>query len=383
MKKITLIASVIALVLLVYLIGSVTRSISSIHDNKLTFIRNSKGNYWEANSTNIQLAIDDLDSGGTVWLPGARIFEITQTIIVNEGIMLDMGGASFKLPEETNIRVVELKNKAGIRNGDIDVAGHRTWHDSYTAFLEPNSCIFLNANSYIESATIENMYLDSIGLGYNEPDYYDDYHSGRGYGIHFYAGDQDTPQRISGVTVRDVYFRSFKHAIFLQNERGNSGSEEAHIDGNTFDYLFFHANEVGINMSRNPEDTSRQKSSLSGNVFNMMQFQSGWGSWWGGEEIAHQYILISGYNNIFTNVMGWDAGHLRVSNGEACIDVPEEECVEVIFTEDSKNTFISGRCGISDWYWGTGKYIDEGTNNTRFSVSSARLYIENVTKHGT
>ncbi|MCD4739609.1 right-handed parallel beta-helix repeat-containing protein [archaeon] len=55
----------------IYLVGSVTRTISDSQDNKETLIRNSNGNYWEPIGANIQVAIDDvaMSGGGKVWLP--------------------------------------------------------------------------------------------------------------------------------------------------------------------------------------------------------------------------------------------------------------------------------------------------------------------------
>jgi|GEM_PF-787873 len=375
--KIKITAFAIALILLTSSVLAV-RLISSSSDNIYTMIRNSKGNCWEATPSNIQLAIDDLEpEGGTVWLPGVKTFNITDTVVVKENVILDLGGSSLKLSPGINITMVELKNKAGIKNGVIDVAGHVTWHNSYTSFIQPHSCIFLNATSQIESALIENMALESIGLGYNESDYYSDNYSGRGYGIHLYAGNYSVPQKISGVVVRDSYFRAFANAILIQNDRDPKGNEPgAYIEGNTFEYLWFYGNEISLNISRNT-NAPKENCSVSGNVFNMIQFQTGTESWWGGEQITHRAIVADG-SNVFTNIIAWDPANIRHTDGQLCQDVAGWPCFQVEFTSDSESNYIIGRCGLSNDTDSYGKIINNGANNTRFSTDFGILNISSL-----
>jgi len=524
---------------------SATRTISSSNDNIYIMIRNSNGNYWEADSSNIQTAIDDLGSeGGIVWLPGAMRFNISNTIIVKENVILDLGGSALEIPYEGDLTIVELKDGSGIRNGIIDVAGHVGSHTgtsgssdfhTYTNFTIPHSAIFLNASSYIESALIEDIYLDSIGLGYNNnirhffyiyfndstnnnffenpenlidgytsnyatgngtdsillndntydpispqgyygprnitqvylrayvqhtnssknitltpvfadgslgdvhllgyrsspyytafaeitndtnapspwtwqdlenltcyvnisaepeynvlvsmiqitvytdsvPAYHDPTFSGRGYGIHFYAGNTSVPQKISGVKVSRVTLRNFKHAIFIQNERDpGMGEPGAHIDGNYFEDLWINANERSINISRNT-DASRDDCSISGNVFNLLEFQTGTGSSWGGQAITWNHMSISGYNNIFKHVSCWDLWNLRTPpNGTLCYENGNQNCTSIIFTNDAENTFMSGRCFLSTYA------IDNGINTTILDTGASQLTIPSIIQRG-
>ena len=63
--------------------SSQNRIISISSDNIYTMIRNSNGNNWEANSINIQKAINDPNNkSGIVWLPGNKEFYLTKTIVV-------------------------------------------------------------------------------------------------------------------------------------------------------------------------------------------------------------------------------------------------------------------------------------------------------------
>ena len=546
MKVIHMLMFSLIMLMLISSAFSATRTISSSSDNIYIMIRNSNGNYWEADSSNIQVAIDDLGSeGGIVWLPGAMRFNISDTIIVKENVMLDLGGSALEIPNEGDLTIVELKDGSGIRNGGIDVAGHVGSHtgnydfQTYSNFTTPHSCIFLNASSYIESALIEDMYLESISLGYEnniahyfyiyfndstdnnfwensenlvdgstinlatgngtdsillndntydpiytqgyygprnitnvylrayvnysdsnrnitltpvfadgsygdvhqvsyrsspgytnwvqimydtnapspwtwqdlenltcyvnasvEPGYnvsvsiiniivytnstlaqHDPTHSGSGYGIHLYAGNVSVPQRISGVKVISTYLRSFKHGIFIENKRDpSSGEAGAHIDGNTFEDLWIHASTIGINISRNT-NASRDDCSTSGNVFNMIQFQAGDGSWWGGEWTTHHEIAADGYNNVFQNIMCWDAGNLYVESEQRCIDAGEP-CINLILTNDSEKTYFRGLCGLSNCQWCTGRSIDNGTNNIKLDTATSDLIINNIIQKG-
>jgi len=298
-------------------VGSLTRTISNSNDNVYTFIRNSNGNYWEAASANIQLAINDLNNkSGTVWLPGGKVFYLTETLIIHKNVILDMGGSSFKLPQGVNANVVELKDGSGVKNGVIDVSGHDSeWPGEYTtntSFTIPSACIYLNASSYINSASIENVFLEAISDGYNlpaengHPRFYSNNYSGLGYGIYLHATDTNVPQRISNLSVKHVYLRSFKIGIYLNNERHSIGNEiGAFIERNSFEYLWFYSVSWGINITRDkliPKD----KCSVSYNRFNMIQMETGQQSWWGGEELTWGFVHTDGVGNSFTNLMMWD-----------------------------------------------------------------------------
>lgn len=519
---------------------SISRVISSSGDNIYTMIRNSNGNYWEAQPGNIQVAIDDLGpDGGTVWLPGDSIFNITDTVVVRDNVMLEMTGSCIKLPPGPGMNMVELKNGAGIRDGIIDVAGHEYFWESYTSFLEPNSAIFINATSNIESALIENMNLESISLGYNNsvyhyftirfnsssensgwensanlvdsststyatgnetdsirldnntyvtsyqqgyygprnitnvyirayvqesnasknvtlmpyfpggfgdahllsyrssagytnwveitndtnapspwtwpdlknldcylnasagpgysanvsivemlvitnstPAFYDPTFSGRGYGIHLYAGNYSVPQKITGVLVKDTYIRAFAHGVFIQNERDPQGNEPgAHINGNTFEFMWFYGNEIQVNISRNSA-APRENCSISGNVFSMIQFQTGTESWWGGEQFTHKTIVSDGYSNVFTGIVGWDPANIRHTDGRLCQDVLGNPCYQVVFNNDSESNYILGMCGLENDTDSYGKFYNNGTKNTRFGTSFGRLNISSVMTRG-
>jgi len=356
---------------------SVDRIISVTNDNIYTFIRNSNGNYWKANADNIQVAINDLDNNsGIVWLPGNKTFYLSKTIVIHRNIVLDMGGAEFRLPNGVNTNVVELKDGAGIKNGNIDVSGHTGSREiiprfrTNTSFTIPSACIFLNASSYIESALIENMVLESISDGYSNPgpdpqQFYSSNYSGSGYAIHLFASNVSSPQLISGVKARHLYLRSFRIGIYLNNNRNpGTGENGAFIRSNSFEFIWFLSVSYGVNLSRNT-GVSRDKCDISHNNFDMMQYQTTGGSYWGGEELCWEYMHIEGYSNSFTNFMLWDYSANHRGNGPA-IDL----------TSDSSLCYLRGYgCGDT-WF------RNNGTNNTIMLIgeNNINLFLGKITE---
>ena len=118
-----------------------------------------------------------------------------------------------------------------------------------------------------------------------------------------------------------------------------------------------------INISRNT-DVDRVKCSTSGNIFNLLQFQTGMSSYWGGDQISWRIITADGYRNIFTNIMGWDADALRGDGNW------------IIFTSDSDHCYINGRSGLTE------RCIDNGQNNTRLCFGWSELTIDSLITKG-
>lgn len=354
-RKIEILASFAVLLLLsAGSTVSLTRTITSTNDNIYTFIRNSNGKFWAANSDNIQVAINDLDNNsGTVWLPGCKTFWISKTIIIWRNITLDMLGAEFKIGNDDDITMVELKDGSGIKNGVLDASGHITWHVVNSTFGIPNACIFLNASSNINSALIENMNLYSISDGYEEEDYYSDNHTGAGYGIYLYASNITSKQLIANVYVERVFLHAFRIGIYLNNERNPGvGEEGAFIRDNTFKYIQLNAVSYGINISR-CTNASPEVSDVLYNHFNQIQSQTGNGSYWGGQWLSFGCIHVEGYGNSFTNVYLWDYTNKHQGDGPA-----------IDFDSDSTHCYIQGLLSTDAWLsWG-------GNDNTLFKTGA-------------
>jgi len=284
-----------------------------------------------------------------------------------------MGGSEFRLPSGVNTNVVELKDSSAIRNGVIDVSGHQ--HDgvttpapqsawtSNTSFATPSACIYLDAKSYIESATIEHMTIEAISDGYNlmgpnPPRFYSSNYWGLGYGIYLHATNTNTPQRISNLSVKHVYLRAFEIGIYLRNQRNpGSGENGAFIQYNSFEYLWFYSVSYGIEISR-VTSAGKDECSTAFNRFNMIQFQTGKQSYWGGEELTWSNIGTDDQGNSFTNIMMWDYTGSHRGNGPA-----------IEFTADSENSFFH-IYGLAD-----GWLDNSGTNNNLILVGEGEVNI--------
>ena len=105
-KRLFLILVVALFLVTAPLVLSVTRTISAGYDDLSTFIVNSNGNYWEANGSYIQAAINDLGvfgpyaggyggPHGTVWLPANSTLVTNGTIVIEEHVTLDLQGSTI------------------------------------------------------------------------------------------------------------------------------------------------------------------------------------------------------------------------------------------------------------------------------------------------
>ena len=94
------------------------RIITNNSDNVITMIRNTKGNIWESDGANLQLAIDDLDdqNSGSVYI-GNNI-EVSSTIIIDEDfISLDFQGNSVTLTSDVEfIRLTDGVDYYSVEN---------------------------------------------------------------------------------------------------------------------------------------------------------------------------------------------------------------------------------------------------------------------------
>lgn len=80
-------------------------------DTRKTMIWNSNGNYWDATGTNIQVAINDLTSGGTVLLPSGIIY--FDKIWINDNIVLQgkgVGSTILRGENGANVKLIEANS---------------------------------------------------------------------------------------------------------------------------------------------------------------------------------------------------------------------------------------------------------------------------------
>lgn len=140
-----IISLLIILTLLVVSVASVTRIISDSSDQIFTFIRNSDGKYWSASEENIQIAIDDLINGGTVWLPATEFTPSSTIYLKNNITLIGSGiGATIIKPSSTYGSVIiraNNKNNVSISSMTIDAnnaMGNGIFFDGVSDFLIEN-----------------------------------------------------------------------------------------------------------------------------------------------------------------------------------------------------------------------------------------------------
>ena len=172
-------ALVVTLVFIGQIAVSSTERISSdTVENIVVFIYNSKGNFWPATGPNLQLAIDDLTTGGTIY---GNEFNITinSPIVWDEGINFEGAGKAsiLYLADGVNDDVIQINGKSNIlisgicirANGDaqtdnsvscIDITGtsnNITIRDSY---LYEGSKSLIDCQEGSSNILIEGNHLD-------------------------------------------------------------------------------------------------------------------------------------------------------------------------------------------------------------------------------
>ncbi|GAG27488.1 unnamed protein product, partial [marine sediment metagenome] len=77
-------------------------------------IRNTNGNWWEPVGENVQLAINDLTNGGTVWV-GSDV-TISSPIKPKNSVYVDFLNNIVTLAADINFTYVERCSRASIKN---------------------------------------------------------------------------------------------------------------------------------------------------------------------------------------------------------------------------------------------------------------------------
>jgi len=213
---------------------SLNRTITDTQDTFTTFIKNSNGNYWIANSSNVQVAIDELGSdGGIVWLPGSDNFTITSTLIIRDKIRLEMQGST--IAPSGDFDVISLRPGSQIKGGIINVSSVGTFDSSAITFNATDNYSFRNHIS-----RIQDLELISASL--------------RGTGILF-ATQGSTAQAIVNTETNNVRMIDFEYGILLNNTGTN-----AYIKSNTFSDIYGHGNKYFIKVFES-------QSAIEGNYF--------------------------------------------------------------------------------------------------------------------
>lgn len=227
---------------------SVNRTITTSGDDITTFVRNSNGNYWSASDTNIQLAINDLSSGGTVWIPGNTTITITNDIDMADNINLIGEGSSsvLFLGNGADIDMLEITGKENILIEKIRFDGNNVSNAGTLNLIEITGATAKNI-------TIQNCYFINCQAGSMI-----DCEEGTSYitiADNFFKETEASASHPAGVwlagqhcIVKNNYFENvYGCGIVMESETGSLPSSWHIIDGNVITGETSH----GIHMERN------------------------------------------------------------------------------------------------------------------------------------
>jgi hypothetical protein len=116
-----------------------------------TMIRNSNGKYWSATGANLQLAINDVDGNGTVYLPQGT-FTITTNIIIESGVKLQGSGMDstiLKAADSTYVAPIHTTNENNISIYDLTIDGNEDNGATGNAINIGNCTDFFVNNVYL------------------------------------------------------------------------------------------------------------------------------------------------------------------------------------------------------------------------------------------
>ena len=263
---------------------SLTRTISDTHDDMDTFIRNSKGNYWEATGDNIQIAIDDLSStnGGTVWV-GSDV-TLYSTIYMNDKVQLDFQNNKVTLGNNIEFVIFTECQWASVKNAYVTPSTYHT-KSIIVVYCDPSS----GWDEHCRHNTVENIRIV-------ESSAYTRQHNWTG--IHLKMdGDSD----IALNTFRDVSMYGCRNGILLESNHNG-----AWANGNYFENIWISRFINGVWFD------DIDGNSFNANVFTNVKLQtidgdgSEGGQPTGYTEPMYGFRNICGNANHFDHCLVWD-----------------------------------------------------------------------------
>lgn len=179
--KVEVIGAIIFVAMLVAVsAAAVTRTITDSTDNSYTFIRNSNGKYWEATGANLQTAIDDLTTGGTVYVPAGTI-NVTSQVLIKNKVWLKgsgIGNTVIRQADATTFThsVIWAETRNNFTISDMTIDGNRVGvTDNYNEILVEycknfiiRDIVMINPTKmglsvkYSSSGMISNIYCSGI-----------------------------------------------------------------------------------------------------------------------------------------------------------------------------------------------------------------------------
>lgn len=233
---------------------SVDRTITNSGDNSYTFIRNSKGHYWEPTGANLQLAMNDLgDSGGTIWV-GSDITLASELRFTYSNMILDFEGHKVTLGADISfLNVTDGVWYSTVRNVRVDVSNGQT-KSIIILYAPPNGgWAYRIRFNLFENIQINNAYTSS--------------HAWAGIHLYLNVGADNPNGRASFLenTFRKITMNSCNSGILLETD-----DCDAYGNANYFDDIWIDQYENGVYFKVDSGATN----GFNDNVFNNIKLQT-------------------------------------------------------------------------------------------------------------
>jgi len=168
---------------------SVTRTITSLGDDVVTFIRNSNGKYWTVSDTNLELALEDIGTDGHIWVGSDYTAASTVNLSGHDNVILDFEGHTVTMNAD-----VPFCNFSGVQETtvrDVTIIPSTT-HTTDIFRLHCGQWGWQSAwEKRVYHCSIENVYI--LGADVDEHNW---------TGIHFWMNNLSSMQNVD---IRDVY----------------------------------------------------------------------------------------------------------------------------------------------------------------------------------
>jgi len=209
-------------------------------------IRNSAGKVWSATSANIQNAIDDLSSGGTVFLPPgffetASGFETNDVVVVGSGFDTQInlsGTATITVECGGGLRSLKVKADSGYSDTAVLVDSDGIDFQFYTQVLDDliiksdalaGKGLVIRADSTDASECVALNSFGSIII------------DGFQYGLQCYASESAQNGYVNGNIFESLVLRNQEYMLYLNS------SGDANVGGNIFHSVMLQPNSSTVN----------------------------------------------------------------------------------------------------------------------------------------
>lgn len=269
-------AIIFVIILAVAGVASITRIISDSSDNSYTFIRNSNGNFWEPLGSNIQLAIDDLNDGGSVWV-GSDV-ELSSPIEPKDHVIIDFEEHEVTFSSDISFVIMQSCQYATVRNARLKLTSEHSASIIKLYIASGSGWADRVRYNTVEDIYIENTGTWTPGVGWTDHNY---------VGIHL---QNDGGSNFLFNTFRNIVMEGAGIGIYLEHS-----TSSGYGNGNYFENIYIDQFETMILF----DVDASANFGFNQNVFTNIKGQSATFSNYGVKDISFN-------GNHFDHCLVWD-----------------------------------------------------------------------------